>query len=106
VRPERVWRCVACGRTIALDRDRISLEGAATRAFVNPAGVEYVIAGFREAEGCVADGERSTYWSWFAGFSWQVALCGGCGAHLGWNFQSDAQRFYGLLVDRLSAPSA
>jgi len=106
VRPERVWRCAACGREIAFDRDRIPLEGAPSRAFVNPAGVEYVIAGFREASGCAGAGEPSSYWSWFDGFSWQVALCSGCGVHLGWSFTSEAERFYGLVLDRLSAPSA
>jgi len=106
VRPQETWRCAACGHEIASDADRIPLEGQPTRAFVNPAGIEYVILGFREASGCIAAGGRSAYWSWFAGFSWQLALCGGCGAHLGWSFESDAERFYGLVVDRLSAPSA
>ena len=32
------WRCAACGAEIALDRDRIPLEGQQTRAFVNPDG--------------------------------------------------------------------
>ena|SRR2546430_12751308 len=106
VAEERAWRCAACGASIARDGDRIPLEGAAARAFVNPAGIEYLIAGFREAQGCAAAGERSSYWSWFAGYSWQVALCGACGVHLGWRFESDADRFYGLVLDRLSAPSA
>ena len=100
------WRGAACGKEIAADRDRIPLEGAATRAFVNPAGIEYVIAGFREAPGCAAQGETSPYWSWFAGFAWQVVACAGCGAHLGWNFTSASERFYGLILDRLIAPSA
>jgi hypothetical protein len=106
VRVEEVWRCAACGAEIARDRDRVPLEGSATRAFVNPQGIEYVIAGFREAAGCVSHGERSSYWSWFSGFSWQVSLCGACGAHLGWSFFSESDAFYGLVLDRLSAPSA
>jgi hypothetical protein len=103
---ERVWRCAACGAEIALDRDRIPLEGAATRAFVNPAGIEFVICGFREAAGCGGTGERSDYWSWFPGFSWQTVVCRGCGAHLGWSFANGSDSFYGLVLDRLSAPSA
>ena len=73
---------------------------------MNPGGVEYVIAGFREAAGCAAEGERSDYWSWFAGFAWQAAVCRGCGAHLGWSFTGESDAFYGLILERLSAPSA
>ena len=49
---DRVWRCAACAAEVARDRHRIPLDGAATRAFVNPDGIEYVIAGFSEAPGC------------------------------------------------------
>ena len=105
VAEEMIWRCGACGHPIARDADRTPLEGAASRAFVNPAGIEYVIAGFREASGCIETGEPSAYWSWFAGFSWQIALCGECGIHLGWRFRAAAAGFYGLVLDRLSAPS-
>jgi hypothetical protein len=100
---ERVWRCAACGGSVARDRDRVPLEGAATRAFVNPDGAEYVIAGFTEAEGCADASGPSTYWSWFAGCSWQVAVCTACRAHLGWRFSGRAA-FHGLIVDRLTPP--
>ena len=73
---------------------------------MNPAGIEYVIAGFRDAPGCALAGEASSYWSWFPSFAWQVAICGACGVHLGWSFASEAERFYGLILDRLIAPSA
>ena len=100
------WRCAGCGAAVANDRDRIPLEGAATRAFVNPAGIEFVIAGFRDAPGCAAYGETSPHWSWFPGFVWRIAVCAACGAHLGWSFTSDKDRFYGLILERLIAPSA
>jgi len=60
-----IWRCAACGEDVARDRDRISLDGAQTRAFVNPDGFEYVIAGFAHAPGCLDASEPSSYWSWF-----------------------------------------
>jgi hypothetical protein len=101
---EGAWRCAACGHEIARDRDRVDLEGAAERAFVNPEGIEFVIIGFRDAPGCRPFGASSTYWSWFEGFAWRVALCGGCGAHLGWSFESGARRFHGLIVRRLAPP--
>jgi hypothetical protein len=102
VREERVCRCAACGHQLALLRDRIDVEGAASRRFVNPEGVEYEIAGFRDAPGCSLIGERSAYWSWFAGYDWQVALCGRCGRHVGWSFTGAAARFFGLIVERIA----
>jgi len=89
-----VWRCASCGAEVARARDRIPLDGAATRAFVNPEGIEYVVAEVSDP---------SPYWSWFPGCSWQVSLCRRCSAHLGWRL-SGAARFYGLIVDRLTAP--
>jgi hypothetical protein len=33
---------------------------------------------------------------------WRLALCGGCRAHLGWNFRGDKDAgFFGLILDRL-----
>jgi len=98
-----VWRCASCGAEVARARDRIPLDGAATRAFVNPEGIEYVVAGFSEAAGCSEVSDPSPYWSWFPGCSWQVSLCRRCSAHLGWRF-SGAACFYGLIVDRLTPP--
>jgi hypothetical protein len=101
VREERVCRCAACGHQLALLRDRIEVEGAASRRFVNPLGIEYEIAGFRDAAGCTLAGERSAYWIWFAGYDWQAALCGACAGHVGWSFSSAASRFFGLIVEKI-----
>jgi len=98
-----VWRCAACGAEIAFDQDRIPLEGQQTRAFVNPDGFEYVIAGFAKAAGCREVSRPSSYWSWFPGCAWQISVCASCGAHLGWRFTGRAA-FYGLSMDRLKAP--
>ena len=97
------WRCAACGAEIALDRDRIPLDGHETRAFVNPDGFEYVIAGFTKAGGCREVSAPSWYWSWFPGCAWQISVCAACGAHLGWRF-SGQSAFYGLSLSRLTAP--
>jgi len=61
VREERVCRCAACGHELALLRDRVDIEGAPTRRFVNPEGMEYEIAAFRDAPGCSRFGERVAY---------------------------------------------
>ena len=101
VREERVCRCAACSHELALLRERIEVEGAASRRFVNPEGIEFEIAAFRDAPGCSAIGERSAYWSWFAGYDWQVALCGRCAGHVGWNFTGPSGRFFGLILERI-----
>ena len=38
--------------------------------------------------------------TWFAGFRWQVALCDGCGGHVGWWYLGDSS-FVGLIATRL-----
>jgi hypothetical protein len=100
---DRIWRCAACGAGVARDRHRIPLDGAATRTFVNPDGIEYMITGFSQAPGCAEASSPSPYWSWFPGCAWQVSLCRSCSAHLGWRF-SGADSFYGLIVARLTPP--
>jgi len=100
---EPVWRCAACGAEVARDRDRVPVEGSSTRAFVNPDGLEFVLAGFAEARGCAELTSPSSYWTWFPGCAWQVSVCRACGVHLGWRF-SGAASFHGLIVQRLNAP--
>jgi|HubBroStandDraft_6_1064221.scaffolds.fasta_scaffold584770_2 hypothetical protein len=94
-------RCAACGRVLAKKSDRIAVEGSHEHAFVNPVGVEYRIRCFRDAEGTAGAGEESTFFSWFPGYAWRVALCRGCGAHVGWGFRRDAQGFHALIADRV-----
>ena len=96
-------RGVRCGAAITRARDRILVEGRHEHTFVNPSAFEYRIGCFREAEGALLAGERSTFWSWFRGYSWSIALCGRCGAHLGWGFFREDSRFFGLILDQLSA---
>jgi hypothetical protein len=100
---EPVWRCASCGNEVARDRDRVPVDGASTRAYVNPDSAEYVIAGFADAQGCAEVSGPSSYWTWFPGCAWQVSVCRSCGVHLGWRF-TGAARFHGLIVDRLTAP--
>jgi hypothetical protein len=94
---ERAVRCRACNHVLARERDRLPLE---TSTFVNPAGVVYQIAAFREAAGCALAGEPTAYWTWFPGHAWRYALCANCGVHVGWAF-SGPSRFFGLLAARI-----
>jgi len=92
--------CAACRSFIAEVHSGISVNGAHAHTFINPAGVIHKVGCFASAPGARAVGEASAYWTWFPGFAWQVALCGGCGEHIGWCFAAAEQRFVALLLER------
>jgi hypothetical protein len=79
----------------------IEVDGGHVHVRRNPAGFVFQIGCFRYAPGCAAEGPSSEEWSWFPGYTWQVGLCTGCGAHLGWVFVLAPARFYGLILERL-----
>ena len=83
---EKVLRCKQCDAAIAKAKDRISRAEKHLHTFFNPAGIVYEIGCFRRAPGCHVDGPRSTEFSWFAGYSWQISFCSSCSKHLGWFF--------------------
>jgi hypothetical protein len=99
---ERVLRCRRCAQPMARPADAIDASGCHVHTFVNPAAEEFRIGCFRELAGPAALADRETFWSWFPGWAWRVTLCGTCGAHVGWAFERDAARFYGLILDRLA----
>lgn len=94
-------RCAFCGEPITTAAAAIAVGGRTRHARVNPAGIRYEIGCFATAPGAAARGERSTFWSWFPGYSWQVACCTGCGTHIGWRFRSADDAFFGLILDHL-----
>ena len=99
---ERWLRCAACGGRITPERARIDVDGAHEHEFMNPSGLRFRVACFAAAPGCMPDGERSTVWTWFPGRAWQIALCRGCGSHVGWSFhREEASPFHGLICDRV-----
>ena len=97
-----VLRCVFCGHGICDAAARVSVQGSHEHTFSNPAGIIYHIGCFASAPGCRLAGEPTGEFSWFAGYAWRYALCGGCSIHLGWVYRSgDGDRFFGLIVERL-----
>jgi len=94
--------CVGCGRAVAEARARIEVNGAHAHTFINPAGSIYRVGCFAAAPGVSAWGEATHYFTWFAGFAWQVAACRGCGEHLGWAYEGQGSGFVALILDRLA----
>jgi hypothetical protein len=102
-REDRAVLCARCGHTLAKARDAIEVSGAHVHEFANPSGVAYRIGCFADAAGCAHAGERETFFSWFPGHAWQVALCAACGAHVGWAFMSISAGFYGLILANVAS---
>jgi hypothetical protein len=97
----RVLACAGCLQPVTTSAARIEVGGCHEHRFTNPAGFQFHIGCFSTAAGCAASGEPSTFFTWFPGYAWQVETCARCRAHLGWLFASAAQRFHGLILDRL-----
>jgi hypothetical protein len=93
--------CAACNHALTKRSARIEIDGAHEHAFANPAGLTFRVACLREAPGSRADGDESTFWTWFSGYAWRVALCGACGEHVGWSYANDASGFFGLITTRI-----
>lgn len=105
--PDERILCAACGHEITDASARTSRAGRGVHTCVNPSGHVYRIACFRRAPGCVGTGAFSSYYSWFAGYLWQIACCGACSMHLGWAFEPAGatetdEPFWGLIVDRIT----
>lgn len=96
----RAIRCRACGRAITTSAERISAQGAHEHTRFNAYGSVFRFGCFRAAPGCLAAGEPTAEDSWFTGYRWSYALCGGCGEHLGWRFEGEGG-FFGLVLEKL-----
>jgi hypothetical protein len=97
----RLLLCAACRLPVTDDRQRIEMADRHEHVCTNPHGFAYRIGCFRDAPGCAAVGPQDSAFSWFPGYTWQIAVCRRCHGHLGWVFRSGAERFHGLILDRL-----
>src|SRR2546428_11793134 len=83
--------CAQCEARITDAGARVEIDGRHLHTCVNPAAIAYRIGCYRSAPGAVPEGEPSGYFSWFAGCTWQVVVCGHCRVHLGWAFAGFTQ---------------
>ncbi len=99
---EKYILCRHCENKISQPKYRVTYQGAFDHTFLNPTGDVFHIGCFKKADGCAVLGKSSSEWTWFYGFSWQVALCSQCLNHLGWFYQSEkGSPFFGLILDAL-----
>jgi len=94
-------RCAVCDHRISSAAYRIERGGAHEHTFVNPHGITHHIGCFLAAPGCGHIGPTETAFSWFPGWSWQVAVCARCRTHLGWIFRCGGEQFHGLILAAL-----
>ncbi len=97
--------CKQCGHPLTEKRNKTEVDNSHMHTFFNPAGYVYEIGCFSSAPGCWIHGPASTDFSWFASFSWRLALCDNCTTHLGWFFASDVSTFFGLILKKISSTS-
>lgn len=96
------FHCAVCGHPVTGAAERIVVAGGHVHTCTNPHGLSFRIGCFRAAAGCSAHGTETSEWTWFVGYAWRVAVCRGCGAHLGWSFRArDGHGFHGLILVRL-----
>ncbi|MCP4695140.1 MAG: hypothetical protein GY859_44340 [Desulfobacterales bacterium] len=94
--------CRACLQVVTHARERIEVQGARSHSFANPSGMVFEIGCFGAAPGCAHAGPTTDEFSWFRGYRWKIAVCGGCLTHLGWRFASaGGHAFHGLILNRL-----
>lgn len=94
--------CRACGQRLCRESDRTVMNGSHVHVFCNPAGSIFEVACFNQAGGCLPEGPFVSEYSWFPGFSWQIALCAGCFGHLGWRFRGLTGQFHGLITSNIT----
>jgi hypothetical protein len=99
---ERFLLCIFCNNRITRSEQRVEINGSHQHLFINPAGEHFRIGCFTGAAGCRPDGYATSAYTWFAGFSWRIAICSLCGMQLGWYYQAaGGQNFFGLILNRL-----
>lgn len=102
VKEEKAVFCRSCRHPITTSKNLFAVDGSQTHTFFNPAGIIFEIACFKAAPGCLVQGEASSDFAWFRGFTWRIAFCGSCFVHLGWFFDSGDSSFYGLILKQLA----
>jgi hypothetical protein len=80
---------------------RIFVLDSQKHIFSNPHGLLFEIGCFSSAPGCLALGQKTSKFTWFPGYAWQIAVCGGCREHMGWLYAGQGTSFFGLRLDQL-----
>jgi hypothetical protein len=97
----KIFRCKACGNTLTALDQLVEIEGSSSHSFTNPSGIQFGFHTFSACPGASVLGEATEAYSWFPGFRWRLAVCGRCGSHVGWHYESEiapVDEFWGIIV--------
>ncbi len=95
--------CISCLKLITSGDQRTRMGENHEHTFFNPGGFMFKIGCFRDAPGSVPQGIPTEEFTWFKGFSWCLAQCGGCFQHIGWHYlRNDQGDFWGLILNMLT----
>lgn len=93
--------CTICGNQITKKNQKIVINSSHQHTFTNPHGIIYTIRCFSSAPGCLTIGSPTLEYTWFSGYSWQVAICSNCKSHNGWKYSRNSSIFFGLITDMI-----
>lgn len=87
--------CRLCSAELSRMSEVFTAPGSdgARQVFANPTGRVFEVLTVLRANGALALGEGTSEFTWFAGYTWRIAVCSRCGHHIGWAFAAaDASR--------------
>ncbi|WP_419786067.1 cereblon family protein [Pseudodesulfovibrio sp.] len=93
--------CRACRTSITRPDLAMEVNGSHRHVFFNPHGLVFELGCFASAWNVSVSGPESDEFTWFPGYTWQVVICAGCAAQLGWRYTSARGGFFGLIVAAL-----
>ena len=95
--------CNHCTYPITTFDQARKVKGRHTHTFFNPHGTVFTLRCFLNAPGCFLQGAPSSEFSWFAGYTWQMAFCKSCHQQLGWCFLGEDRNntFWALISNKL-----
>ena len=97
-----IFLCRLCKARVTTSWEKMKMHGRHIHDFVNPAGFTFRIRCFSDAPGAAGIGISTMEFTWFPGFAWKMAVCRGCGTHLGWTYSSENGKvFWGLIARNL-----
>lgn len=99
----RVYQCCICGQVISYSDQLLHIAGRSRHLFVNPAKLECDFYTLSSCPGALGLEDATEAHTWFPGYRWRLAICGRCGAHLGWHYEAVSGdmrplEFWGILV--------
>jgi hypothetical protein len=93
--------CKVCRSKITRRNLGMEVNGSHRHVFFNPHGQVFELGCFASAKNILPTGPKTSEFTWFSGFDWQVVACTGCITQLGWRYTGPHGGFFGLILSSL-----